>query len=50
MTALIVAAARGNLALTEQLVELGANLDIRDPNNKRDAFVFFYLKLIFKIS
>ncbi|XP_047132909.1 3'-5' RNA helicase YTHDC2 isoform X1 [Hydra vulgaris] len=38
MTALIVAAARGNLALTEQLVELGANLHIRDPNNKRDAF------------
>ncbi|XP_057292313.1 3'-5' RNA helicase YTHDC2-like [Hydractinia symbiolongicarpus] len=37
MTALIVAAARGNLTLTEQLVEFGAQIDIQDPKNKRDA-------------
>ena len=37
MTALIVAAARGNLTLVEQLVELGAKLDIQDPKNNRDA-------------
>ncbi|XP_066911197.1 3'-5' RNA helicase YTHDC2-like [Clytia hemisphaerica] len=37
MTSLIVAAARGNQTLTEQLIELGAKLDIRDPNNNRDA-------------
>lgn len=37
MTSLIVASARGNLTLTEQLIELGAKLHIRDPNNNRDA-------------
>ena len=38
MTSLIVAAARGNLTLAEQLIELGAKLDLRDPNNNRNAF------------
>lgn len=37
MTSLIVAAARGNLMLTKQLIELGAKQDIRDPKNNRDA-------------
>ena len=37
MTALIVSAARGNLTLIEQLIELGANLDILDPKNNRNA-------------
>lgn len=37
MTALIVSAARGNLMLIEQLIELGANLDIQDPKNNRNA-------------
>lgn len=38
MTSLIVAAARGNLTLAEQLVELGSKLDLRDPNNNRNAY------------
>ena len=38
MTSLIVAAARGNLTLAEQLIELGAKLDLRDPNNNRNAY------------
>lgn len=37
MTALIVSAARGNLTLVEQLIELGSNLDIEDPKNNRNA-------------
>ena len=37
MTSLIVAAARGNITLAKQLIELGAKLDIRDPKNNRDA-------------
>ena len=37
-TSLIVAAARGNLQLTEQLIELGAKIDIVDPKNNRNAY------------
>lgn len=37
MTSLIVASARGNLLLTEQLIELGAKIDIEDPKNNRNA-------------
>ena len=37
MTALIVASARGNLALVEQLLELGADLNVQDPEKGRNA-------------